>query len=1188
LKRIIVIALGLWVFLFLSLSQNVTMPGILNGYLKVDEVLTNGVRVTQTAEGELSPFMPGDKVLLIQMTGVTIIDTLANPNFKTSESRTRQSFNNAGRFEILQVDMINTSGADTLVYFTDNVSNTYNNNEKIQLVRFVEGDTVIVNGLVMARKWDGRVGGIVAIIGTESVKLNGNIDVSGQGFRGGNVPAETYPGGCRNDAASDTRDTLYFLPTQIRRSGNKGEGIVTASWPFTKGTAFSINGGGAGNGLYSGGGGGSNYSLGGDGGRQSASCISLLSVYGGWGGYACQELYSDPAKPRIIMGGGGGSGTRMNTAPLSKGGDGGGMVILITGNLIAGNGYSIKSNGVNASSTQGSGGGGGAGGTIVIDVTSYTGSPFTVSVKGGNGGTTTTTPCNGAGGGGSGGVLWYAGNNFPTTNLVDISIATGGGTYGGVLGCPTQMGINGRTGVKFSSLILPLNGFLFNSIRGTDTVCAGQVPNNLTASQPKGGNGIYDHTWQQSTDSINWVNVPGLPLLRTFQPEALTQTTWYRRIVTSDTIADTSRVIKIFVYPAIGNNSITGADSICYNSNAKPVNGSTPTGGNNTYNYFWQESNNQTNWDTVGRDVSFDPAILTSSTYYRRLVTSTAYCYNTSNTVLITVLPSISGNGFNTNKTDTAICMNSSPGQLNALKPGGGDGSYSYLWQNKTLSGDWTSIPSSDVMKYTAGILSDTTAYRRIVFSGNDNACIDTSEAKAVNTRPLITHNNILGDPVQYACYNSPVNLSGSIPHDGFNTYAYGWEQSNDNSIWGTTSGTEQNYRSSSLTNTRYFRRAVYSTPQYHECVDVSNTVEVRINPLPAGNVINNNDTLCAGETLYVKFNLAGNGPFNVTIDGVGIPDQSKTGINSLYDSIAFVPVSTLPFTVQPFTMYSVEDDSGCFAAITGFTDTATAVVYKVPIADAGDNATICGEKYTLHANFSIQGNAAGLWTAEGALFDHPENPNTLVTSDTYGSKVFTWTETNWRCKDNDAVEITFQEQPQSPNAGPDQALDFNYTTQLHAVPASVGKGKWTLITGTGEFDNDTLPDAVISELANSTMLKWTVINGNCPAVADSMVILINPLLIKKGFTPNNGDKKNDYFDIGAHNAERISLKVFNSAGVLVYESDDYKGSETEGWDGRNMHGVQLPEGTYFYIANIKVAGKKQEVQFRSFVEIMR
>ena len=33
---------------------------------------------------------------------------------------------------------------------------------------------------------------------------------------------------------------------------------------------------------------------------------------------------------------------------------------------------------------------------------------------------------------------------------------------------------------------------------------------------------------------------------------------------------------------------------------------------------------------------------------------------------------------------------------------------------------------------------------------------------------------------------------------------------------------------------------------------------------------------------------------------------------------------------------------------------------------------------------------------------------------------------------------------------------------------------------------------------------------------------------------------------------------------------------------------VKLPEGTYFYVANIKVAGKTKEVQFRSFVEIMR
>jgi gliding motility-associated-like protein len=1175
LKRFLFIIIGLWSFLFLGLSQNVSVSGIQNHYLKVKQVLTNQVSVTETVSNELSYFRAGDKVLIIQMTGVTIDSTIEN--FKTTESKTKEAINNTGKFEILQVDEVYISATDTLVIFTDNLSNNYDASEKIQLVKFVEGETVSLIGPVTALDWDGEVGGIVAIIGTDSIKLNSNIEVSAKGFHGGAVPTETYTLGCRNDISSSVKDTLYFLPSEMNRSGNKGEGIITASWPYTKGTAFNINGGGAGNGLYSGGGGGSNFRVGGIGGRQSATCMNPLSVRGGWGGYACQELYRNDTL-RVIMGGGGGSGTKQGPSALSKGGDGGGLVILITGTLASSSSSNtISANGENAISTAGSGGGGGGGGAILIDATNYAGTTFSIKIRGGNGGNTTpTVECTGAGGSGSGGVLWYAGTSFPA---VSVDSASTPGTTAGGTGCPEQNGIVGQPGTKLKGLIMPLTGFLFNTIRGDDIICAGQVPGMLTASQPKGGTGTYGITWQQSTDSMTWS--PTIGDTRTFQPPVLNQTTWYRRVVTSDTITDISRAIKVFVYPAVGNNSITGSATICYNNNAKPLNGiATPlTGGNGLYSYKWQESNNQTAWDSIGHDAAFDPDALTSSTYYRRVVSSTAYCHDTSNTVMITVLPSITMNGFDTG--DTSICINQSPGQLDAQNPEGGDDNYSYSWQNKTLSGNWTTIPTSNFVRYIAPVISGMTSYRRIVFSGIDSACIDTGNVKTINTMPLITNNSILGDPVQYTCFNTPILLEGSEPENGFGalTYAYRWEQSNNNTIWTTVADAGRDYQSTNLTNTRYFRRTVFSTPENHECTDISDTLEVRINPLPTGNIINTLDTLCAGEILYVKFNAYGNGPFDVTLRGEGLGESTKTSIYSAPDSISFRPVSTVPFI-----MVSIQDDSSCYADISMFTADTPAVVYKVPVANAGIEDAICSDTYTLQAVKSITGST-GLWTAAGVTFIDHENPNSNVTVDNYGHAVFTWTETNWQCIDADEVEITFHEQPQAPDAGSDQVLDFNYKTQLQAVPASVGKGQWTVITGTGEFDNDTLPDAEVSELASTTSLKWMVTNGNCPAVADSMQILINPLIITKGFTPNN-DSKNDYFDIGAVNAELISIKIFNSTGMLVYESDNYL--EGDLWDGTNINGVELPEGTYFYLINIKVAGKQEEVQFRSFVEILR
>jgi gliding motility-associated-like protein len=1351
LKRILFIFSGLFLSLLAGMPQNVSMPGNVNHFLKVTAVSTGSDRVTVATSTEMTYFQPGDKVLLIQMTGTDLADP---PGLLTNANRFQNGWNNAGMYEILQVDQTSSNE----VVFTDNISRAYTTGEKIQLVRFVEGDNVTITAPVNAAPWDGNTGGIVAILGMDSVILKASIDASSAGFRGGTVPAENYTGGCRKDVNVSTLpwvlDTLYFLPSQVNRSGNKGEGIVTTLCPYTKGSGFAINGGGAGNGLYSGGAGGSNYRQGGDGGQQSTACTETL--YSSWGGYACKDLY---ATSRVIMGGGGGTGVKSSTNTASNGGNGGGLVFILTGVLDVRNGSYIWANGQNVTTTvTGSGGGGGAGGTVLLDVTSCPNS-FWIRIHGGSGGKVSGTPCSGSGGGGSGGVLWHSGSSIPVI-IVDSTFGAAGHTTA----CVVTDGSPGSYGGKIPQLISPLTGFLFNSIRGVDTLCAGQtLPNPLKGSQPKGGNGIYAFHWEQSTDKVNWIPALGTADLRTLNPPALNQTTWYRRIVSSVSTFDTSRTVEILVYPALTNNIISGIDTLCYDLPAKTLTGTTPAGGNNVYNYEWQYSTNQSDWtNSDSSNSAYNPGKLQQSRFFRRIVTSAAaLCTHTSNSVKIEVLPSITSNDFVT--SDTVLCDNQGPGLLKVKTPENGDGTYSYQWQNKTLTGSWTSIPSTNLMQYNPGILTDTTFYRRIVFSGNDKACKDTSDAKAIYVLPAITNNlptttvnrycageiplmisgaqplggdgtytyqwqwrtsgnwdpvpgatlkdyipdkpleistqfnrlvtsgkynacrdtsvallldvvpyivnnialsdqiicenstplpfntspatgglggftyqwiqqeagntgwesvpgsgnqisyspgplsvttlfaridssdicskisdtvtvtvypsisnnYILGGDMQYTCYNSGKSLTGSTPANGNGNYLYQWEQSINRTDWNQVDGNGKDYTSPDLTTTQYFRRVVFSSPALHECADTTDPVEVRINPLPSGDVISTVDTLCAGETLQVKFNTAGiHPPFAVTIG-----DQTKQGITASPDSMAFEPLVT-----QTYTMISIEDDSGCVADPAGYNKQALVVVYQVPVANAGPDDELCSNTYALQATKSITGSV-GNWTASGAAFSDPADIHSSVTVDQYGTNTFTWTETNWHCADDDQVQVIFYEQPQTPDAGPDQVLDFVYTTQLQAIAPAVGSGKWTVVNGSGIFNNDTLSEALVSELDNSNTLQWTVHNGQCTDVSDKMDILISPLVIPKGFTPN-GDTKNDIFDLGAKNAEKIKIKIYNSTGILVFESDNYQ--ESTGWDGKNMNGVELPEGTYFYVADIKVAGREKEFQFRSFVEILR
>ncbi len=1356
-KRILIIFAGLLLWLSAGISQNVEMPGVVNHYLSVKNVLADRVEIT--ASPELGFFHPGDKVLLIQMTGTTMP---VHAGFETDPSiRYHESWRNAGMYEILQVDQVLT-GANNFIVFTDDHINDYDAGERIQLVRLVEGDNVTVTANVTAKPWDGTTGGIIAIIGMDSVKLQANLDVSGLGFRGGIVPVENYTGGCRQDQVpSVISDTLHFKRYQVNRSGNKGEGIVTVDtmlWPYTKGAGFAINGGGAGNGLFSGGAGGGNYSQGGDGGSQSSSCGNLL--VSAWGGLRCLSLYNDYGG--IIMGGGGGSGVKnlLTSNTATNGGNGGGMIFIITGTLRGNAGKNILANGqgVTAPAT-GSAGGGGAAGTVLLDATSYAGN-LNVKIRGGKGGIGNPTICTGSGGGGSGGVLWHSGDLI-TGAVMTLDML--GGDEGYTTSCLGNTGVKGADGVRLNNLLVNLTGFLFNSIRGTDTICAGQIPNKITASRPKGGNGIYTWEWQKSTDSISWIPAVGMHR-DSIRPPALTQTTFFRRIVRSTdkkggAVEDISRTLKIFVYPAITNNTISGTDTICFDLPAKTLTGNSPAGGNSLYQYQWQFSDDNTGWNNGGTLDSYSPGPLQHSMYYRRRVTSTSYCAHTSNTVKVTVLPSITQNTFIS--ADTVICKNLDPGFLNGLSPANGDGSYSYLWQSRSTSGNWSSVPSSNVKRYDPGTLTDTTLFRRIVYSGNGQACVDTSPAKTIHVLPLITgnttttdssrycagdvprlitgllpmggnkaytyqwlgkslgdwnpingatgkdltplevvtattqisrivfsgafnacidtsdalvldvvpainngitlddqticenntpmvlngtpasgglggftyrwleknessdwspatgindqvsfmpgpltgttlfsriatsdicpdttsaltitvypsitNNSIPGGTIQYTCFNQAKELTGSQPANGSGNYAYQWQQSIDNADWNPAGGTAAGFNTPALTSPAYFRRIVFSSRDLHECADTSTSVEVKINPLPTGDLIASTDTLCAAESLYVKFTMAGvHPPFSVTIGG------KTQQFTASPDSMLLTPAST-----QTYVMETIADDSGCYADNSLFTEQAKAVVYEVPVANAGSDDEICSDTYTLQAVKSLSGSR-GVWSSNGSVFADPTDPGTVTTADHYGTNVYTWTEYNWICHDDDQVEVVFNEQPAAAEAGPDQDLDFIYTAQLEAGIPPVGSGTWTVVSGAGIFNNDTLPDATVVELDNSTTLKWTVRNGNCPEVSDQMDILIKPLVIPKGFSPN-GDTKNDVFDLGAVNAERIRVKIYNSTGVLVFESENYL--EVNQWDGKNTNGVELPEGTYFYIADVKVAGREKEFQFRSFVEILR
>lgn len=183
---------------------------------------------------------------------------------------------------------------------------------------------------------------------------------------------------------------------------------------------------------------------------------------------------------------------------------------------------------------------------------------------------------------------------------------------------------------------------LNNAITASQAICEGQTPDTLrqSGSAVSGGSSAFTYVWQQSADSISWTTISGATSVR-YAPPALTDTTWYRRIVYSGPCGDTSTPIRIAVTPAIANNTITASQVICYTQTPAQLNGASPNGGNSTFSYLWQQSNDTTTWvgaSNTNTTISYQPPSLTDTVYYRRRVISAA-CTTFSNIVKVAVKP---------------------------------------------------------------------------------------------------------------------------------------------------------------------------------------------------------------------------------------------------------------------------------------------------------------------------------------------------------------------------------------------------------------------------------------------------------------------------------------------------------------------------------------------------------------------
>jgi hypothetical protein len=289
-----------------------------------------------------------------------------------------------------------------------------------QLVRVPEYSTVDVaaGALLRAKPWDGRVGGVVALLAQERVTIDGVVAARAAGGRGGRAfLTSSILRGCN---AQEGTPSVGYAAT--------GEGVLVAGYDgdgdraeAPGGRGNRANGAGGGNCHNAGGGGGGSGGPGGMGGLSWDQDGSR--PVGGAGG---APLVASLAE-RIFMGGGGGAGEaniESNDGPSS--GAAGGGVVLIRAQSIDGAG-SISADGADAlPAGKEGGGGGGAGGSIFVECEAAV--RIAISAAGGKGAETGIGL--GPGGGGAGGRIRIASSNNQATTKVE------GGASGRAGGSP--------------------------------------------------------------------------------------------------------------------------------------------------------------------------------------------------------------------------------------------------------------------------------------------------------------------------------------------------------------------------------------------------------------------------------------------------------------------------------------------------------------------------------------------------------------------------------------------------------------------------------------------------------------------------------------------------------------------------------------------------------------------------------
>ncbi|MEP1790270.1 hypothetical protein [Reichenbachiella sp.] len=525
------------------------------------------------------------------------------------------------------------------------------------------------------------------------------------------------------------------------------------------------------------------------------------------------------------------------------------------------------------------------------------------------------------------------------------------------------------------------------SISNAQTLCYNGDPGTLTNTASASGGTSRVYQWQKSTSgsTSGFSNISGATG-STYNPPALTQSTWYRRRVTSGSGCGTkyTNVIKVSIHGNLTSGSIGNAQTLCYNSNPGALTNTASASGGTSNTYQWQMS--ATSSSSGFSDINaatgstYDPSALTQTTWYRRKVTSGSGCgtqYTAA--VAITIYDDLSAGSIGNAQS---LCNLDDPTALTSTASATGGTAITYQWQQSTTdaSNGFTDIGGATGETYDPSSLSQTTWYRRKATSG---AGCGSEITPVVEISIAVTLDAGTISGTQSICDRDlPNDLTGSAPSGGMGAFTYQWESSTDQASWSPVVGeTTADLSFSSFTQSAYYRRSVSNG-----CgTDVSNEVLVTFVPLPDPGTIAGAQDLCVGIS-----------PTEMTgTDQPGVTYQWQSSVDgSTWEDVAgATQQSYLPPTA---TLYyrRVSTENNCEA----YSNTVLINIRTTPV-DAGSNQILMNDQGLMVLTGSPAG---GTWSGTGVSTDNFDPDVAGI-----GTHELTYTYTDGHCVKEDQRTIT-------------------------------------------------------------------------------------------------------------------------------------------------------------------------------------